>query len=136
MGGKPHVSATWSLHGTLGDFQCGQLQGRVDSSRPSLGIQNLDLDHRRVQGNFLCVNRSVSHLQPSADEANRVSAWPLPVADTYVRVSDLVASYRPMEDWPYAPQLYWRTNPLESVDRVLASLCLLISVQTQLLDTL
>jgi hypothetical protein len=48
---------------------------------------------------------------------------------------DLVAGYKPSEEWPYSPQIYWRAGTLDSVAGVVGSLSLLISVQTHLLDT-
>jgi hypothetical protein len=63
-------------------------------------------------------------------------AWPLPVVETYVRGDDFVAGYGPTDNWPYSPQLYWRANTLSEVERSLASMSLLVSVQTHLLDTL
>jgi hypothetical protein len=62
--------------------------------------------------------------------------WPLPVVEAYVRGDDFVAAYRPTNDWPYSPQLYWHANALSTIERSLASMSLLVSVQTHLLDTL
>ncbi len=63
------------------------------------------------------------------------ASWPLPVTEAYIRGNDLVASYQPSSDWPFSPQIYWRANGLQSVAGVLASMSLLVSVQTHLLDT-
>jgi hypothetical protein len=59
----------------------------------------------------------------------------LPLAEAYVRGSDLVASFRPTSDWPYSPQIYWHAGHLDFVPGVVGSLTLLVSVQTHLLDT-
>jgi hypothetical protein len=47
-----------------------------------------------------------------------------------------VGTYQATDDWPFSPQLYWRANSLRTVNGVLASLSLLVSVQTHLLDTI
>jgi hypothetical protein len=57
------------------------------------------------------------------------------VSDAYVRGSDVVASYQATNDWPYSPQIYWSADSTCSSAGVLASLSLLVSVQTNLLDT-
>ena len=76
-------------------------------------------------------------IECGADERcrTRASWWPLPVAESYVRGNDLVATYAPIDTWPYSPQVYSRKNALQLVDGVLGSLSLLLSVQTHLLDT-
>jgi hypothetical protein len=56
------------------------------------------------------------------------------VADAYVRGADLVATYKPTDNWPFSPQLYWRIHPVDNSEQ-LASQSLLVSVQTHLLET-
>jgi hypothetical protein len=66
---------------------------------------------------------------------NTAAAWPISVAEAYIRANDLVATYKPSDQWPFSPQLYWQANALRSAPGMLASLSLLVSVQTHLLDT-
>jgi hypothetical protein len=61
--------------------------------------------------------------------------WPLRTTEAYIRGHDLVASYEPAADWPFSPQLYWQADTMRHVAEVRASLSLLVSVQTHLLDT-
>jgi hypothetical protein len=118
--------AVWTLRGDVAELSSGILSGRIDASRPNSGLHDLALDGARHMASLLSVYRS--------DIANEKS-WPLPLAESYVRGNDLVASYQATDDWPFSPQLYWRSNSLGAVDGVLASASLLVSVQTHLLDT-
>jgi hypothetical protein len=117
----------WSLHGNVADLSCGKLSGRIDTSRPNAGLHDVAFDGARQMTSMLRAYRSDSRHEKS---------WPLPVAESYVRGNDLVASYQATDDWPFSPQLYWRANSLRAVDGVLASASLLVSVQTHLLDTI
>ncbi len=130
--------SVWSLHGTIGNLDCGELSGELDVARPYRGLHQSAFDHERVPLLIFRTRRSpaVRSAGGAAKDRNSDSfQWPLPVADAYVRVNDLVATYHPTNDWPYLPQLYWQAQTLQSVEGVLASLSQLVSVQTHLLDT-
>jgi hypothetical protein len=118
--------AVWSLQGNLAELNCGNLSGRIDTARPHSGLRETALGHPHGVSSLLGVHRV-------ADSGS--AGWPLMLTDTYVRGRDLVASYTPSNDWPFSPQLYWRAHPFQSIDGVLASMSLLVSVQTHLLDT-
>src|SRR4051794_6716645 len=95
-------------------------------------LHGVDAPFRRAR--ILRVHRCLE--EPSRHVIDRTAAaWPLRAADVYIRGDDLVASYEPAADWPFSPQLYWQSGPLRQLDGVCASLSLLVSVQTQLLDT-
>jgi hypothetical protein len=55
--------------------------------------------------------------------------------EAYVRGEDLVAAYRRTEGLPFDPQIYWRADRAGLPPGVLGSLSLLVSVQTDSLDT-
>src|SRR3954463_12575144 len=116
----------WKLHGNVAELNCGNISGRIDPSRPNQGLHHISLDGAKLATDLLRVYRS---------DVTDNKSWPLPVAESYVRGHDLVASYLATEDWPFSPQLYWQANSLRRVDGVLASASLLVSVQTHLLDT-
>jgi hypothetical protein len=118
--------AVWRLHGNVAELNFEKLSGRIDVSRPNLGLGVINAGGAQQTAELLRVYRS-----DSLDE----KSWPLAVAEFYVRGNDLVSSYQATEDWPFSPQLYWRANSLSAVDGVLASASLLVSVQTHLLDT-
>jgi hypothetical protein len=118
------------LEGTTAQLRRGTLSACIDVSRPDWGLRQLNWTGRELPGHLLAVGRWMETSSPDA-----TSAWPLPLADAYVRGDDLVAGYTPADDWPYTPQLYWNATPLPGVDAALASLSLLISVETHLLDT-
>jgi hypothetical protein len=122
------AASAWSLHGMVAKLNCGGLSGEVDVARPHIGL--FDCEEKRFA--LLAVSRPESI---EGDSNSPSSAWPLHVDNAYVRDGDLVATYRPDDDWPYSPQLYWHADTLESIQGVKASLSLLVSVQTHLLDT-
>lgn len=117
----------WSLNGNLANLHCGALIGQVDVAHPNLGLQRAAIDNMSIDGQLF---QSIREVDGSAE-----NEWPLPLTDVYNRGNDLVASYGPTDDWPYAPIIYWQANSLADVDDVQASLSFLISVQTHLLDT-
>ncbi|MEX0613042.1 MAG: hypothetical protein WD738_04555 [Pirellulales bacterium] len=114
----------WTLRGTVAELRRGTFSGRIDVSRPDLGLRQVKLNGQELPGHLVAVQRQAED-----------SEWPLRVVDCYVRGDDLVASYKPTGDWPYSPQLYWSADPLDGADGVLGSLSLLMSVETHLLDT-
>jgi hypothetical protein len=136
MDGPANARSNWLLQGAVAELHCGALSGQVDVAHPHLGLRQLSVDRVRIQGAFLRAIRSADTLAVEpAKNAQEADGWPLPVADAYVRGNDLVASYRSIDDWPYAPQLVWQANTLNSLEGVRASLSLLVSVQTHLLDS-
>ncbi|HEX5472406.1 MAG TPA: hypothetical protein VFW73_10990 [Lacipirellulaceae bacterium] len=114
----------WVLHGNEGELCCNTLAGQINTARPHEGLHNL-----RLSG----VPWPVVLL--SAYPEAEIECWPSPLGEAYVRGEDLVATYQATTNWPFSPQLYWRANSLESPGGVMASLSLLVSIQTQLLDT-
>jgi hypothetical protein len=116
----------WSLRGNVAELNCGKISGSLDVSRPNAGLHKVTFDGAHQPIDFLRSHRS---------DMGAEKSWPLPVAESYVRGNDLVATYLAVDDWPFSPQLYWRANSLCAVDGVLASASLLVSVQTHLLDT-
>jgi hypothetical protein len=127
MCNEVHERAVWSLHGNVAELSCGKLSGRVDATRPNAGLHNVTMDRALQATELIRIYRS--------DVADTMS-WCLPLAESYIRGDDFIASYEATEDWPFSPQLYWRANSLSAVDGVLASASLLVSVQTHLLDTM
>lgn len=115
----------WVLEDYCALLRENSLAGRIDVVHPDLGLQNVQVNECSLHGQLLNVQRG-------SDGPN---SWPLAVAETYVRGDDLIATYRPVEDWPYSPQIYWRTGALDRAEGLFGSLSLLVSVQTHLLDT-
>jgi hypothetical protein len=119
---------SWEFDDSTAELRCGQLSGQIDVSHPELGLHRLALDAQPFEASLLCVRRCD---EPTGDKTNR----PWPVADAYVRGSDLVAAYQPSDDWPFSPQIYWGANVWDAGPDRLSSLSLLVSVQTHLLET-
>jgi hypothetical protein len=113
----------WKFQRPVAELQCGSFVARVDASQPQLGVHGLCLHAQSIAG-------SLFSLTPSD-----VAAWPAALADAYVRGGDLVATYEPAKDWPYAPTNYWRAEQAAAGHGALATLSLLVSIQTNLLDT-
>jgi len=128
------LHSVWTLDGSIARIKSGALNGEIDIARPHLGIRQVEFDDGEVPCRFLLTRRGRDRAHNCIPRDNK-SSWPLTVADVYVRGNDLVASYRPEEEWPYAPQLYWQAAALQSISGVLGSMSHLVSVQTHLLDT-
>ena len=114
---------TWKFRQPIGELLAGALAANVDAGNPQLGLHKIRLRSHLLEGTLL------------AAVANDAAAWPAKLAEAYVRGDDLVASYSPSADWPYAPQIYWSAGPGIASSGVLAAVSLLVSIQTSLLDT-
>jgi len=121
----------WSLHGTSAELKSEYLSARIDLARPHLGLHAIAAPDSHAPTSILAVCR----ITETTAHSTAHNAWPLPVAESYIRGNDLVAGYEPEPDWPFSPQLYWQAGALRNVQGVFASMSLLVSVQTHLLDT-
>lgn len=133
-----NAGSHWSLQGNVGRLAYGPLSGDVDTTRPNSGLSVLEFDSDHRLGLLLGVIQIPCDQWLSQDDTKRgdeAKSWPLPLAETYVRGNDLVATYRASDNSPYSSQLYWRKATLDGVEGVVASISLLVSLQTQLLDT-
>lgn len=124
----PQDSEYWTLADQVADLRLDGVTARVDAGRPHLGVQQLRLDSVDFDA---ISDGSLLALAPS----DRAATWPAQLADAYVRGPDLVASYAGDENWPYAPQVYWSVAVDEPRREIVASLALVVSIQTNLLDT-
>lgn len=135
MGDAGAHQNTWTLANSAGELRHGAVRGSIDIAHPDRGLTNVVSNAQALRGHMLAIRRRSEATSHGVTSPESGSSWPLGVADAYVRGNDLVASYRPTEDWPYAPQLYWRANTLDDIPGVVSSLSLLVSVETHLLDT-
>jgi hypothetical protein len=119
----------------MGLLSGGHLSGRIDTARPQLGIHDVRLRGSEQPELLLGVYRGNELATAEGFTSGAAATWPLPLQEAYVRGADLVASYRPVAEWPFSPQLYWQANALRSVEGAIASVSLLVSVQTDLLET-
>jgi hypothetical protein len=120
--------SAWSLRGTVAVLNTGQLSAQVDISRPNLGAQHVQWSEPMLASSLLAVARD-------DDDDETQHAWPLSLADAYARGDDLIASYSPRDDWPFSMQVYWRAAQTDVHNESRTALSLLVSVQTNLLDT-
>ena len=131
-----HDASPWTLLDPLAEVRCGTLSGRIDISQPGLGLHQVALGAAPLSARLLCIthdDRPERLPSSDADLHGATTVWP--VADAYVRGSDLVAGYQPTADWPFSPQIDWRADVDQATTSSCAALSLYISVQTQLLDT-
>jgi hypothetical protein len=129
------IAGPWKLAGAVGTLAAGAITAMVDVQRPDLGLSTLCVEGHAIAGRLFCVKRELVDEVGRSPFKNRADGWPLAVKEVYARNADLVASFNAEEDWPYSPQIYWSSAALDSLDGVIGSLSLLVSVQTHLLDT-
>jgi hypothetical protein len=120
----------WKFDHPLGTLKCGALIGQLDVSQPHRGLHELRLESAALAGRICSVERECD-----AQYGSSATMWPANLVDAYVRGNDLVATYQATDAWPFAPQIYWRADTLPSIDKLFASVALLVSVSTHLLDT-
>lgn len=135
MPGVNSNTLPWELAGQHARFRYGPLVGNVNLALPQCGVDAVIESTRKVAMRLLAVSRIRSTPTPQTSIEHDAARWPLAVAEAYQRGDDVVAQYLPEVDWPFSPQIYWRANTFAANDQIIASLSLLISVQTQLLDT-
>jgi hypothetical protein len=116
-------AGVWRFASPVGELSCGSLAARVSAAEPQLGLHGLCIADHPAVGQLFAV-------LPGAQ-----AAWTAPLVDAYVRGADLVAAYGPASDWPYRPQIYWSAEALAASGGPLANLSVLVSIQTDLLDT-
>jgi hypothetical protein len=95
----------------------------VDVLRPQLGAGDI-----RFRGAPLSGWRLLAALRSESD-------WCLPLADSYVRGADLIATYEPQGGQQVCPQIYWRFLSRSGPSRPRQGLELIVSVQTDLLHS-
>jgi hypothetical protein len=125
----------WMLEPPLGRLSSGALSGRIDVSQPQLGLHALRMYGKPLDGELFAVAWQGVTDGASATANGRLADWPLELADAYVRAGDLVASFRPLPNWPFAPQIYWRAGVLDVLGTPCSTVSLLMSLQTHSLDT-
>lgn len=136
MRSKVVENSYWKLDGTVGRLLSGELTGAVDAFRPNRGIADIALSGQPIRGHFLGVHWKDPSAMCSADaDFEEQDSWPTKLAESYVRSGDLVARYHPAPEYPYALHIYWRVDVLPLANGVLGSLSVVVSVQTELLDT-
>ncbi len=119
------AAASWELV----DNHHAQLTGNsltalVDAHTPQQGLFHLAVGGQSLAGRLLAVR-----FLPDGGRTNSV------LAESYVRGDDLVATYVQVDEQPYRPQLYWRLQLAHDELQAMAAIYLLVSVQTNRLDS-
>lgn len=131
------LDSAWTLSSGEARLEERALRATIDPANPQRGLVAPAIHSRPIEGRLLSISRAepASATGANASQDSAASDWPLPLAETYVRGGDLVASYNASEEWPYAPQIYWSAGVLNDSQGAAASIAILLSVQTHLLDT-
>jgi hypothetical protein len=116
------TSEVWQLNGARARLSLARLQAEVPVDCPADGIEQL-----RFTGEPLTDVR-ILRWQAGCDAASD-----LQFADSYLRGSDLVATYAAIPPGQVQPQIYWRAVQDDSL--FAAGVELIVSVQTSLLDS-
>ncbi|MGD9632450.1 MAG: hypothetical protein AB7G28_03640 [Pirellulales bacterium] len=113
----------WLMFRRAAKLSGSTLQARVNLDRPDEGIQAFNATTDRCDFRLLSI---------SPDEHG---GWPAKLVDTYTRGGDTVAAYAGTESWPFAPQIYWTAETNQLGGAAVHSLSVVISIQTDRLDT-
>ncbi len=124
--------AHWKFDSRIASLHCGALAGRVDVSRPQLGVHELRVNNALMDG-YLLSAESAHETSVETPQSSEGARWPMKVADAYVRGGDLAASYATSPDSHYSPQIYWQLE--EKHMPAVCGVSLVVSVQTDLLDS-
>lgn len=108
----------WQLDGSIARIGLGQLTLTI----------SLAVGDRKVQ-----VHTPTDLLLATLWDMPAISRQPL--VDCYVRQGDLVCTLAPNDSFPFHTQLYWTLGTLQIHPTPVASLSLLVSLRTDLLDT-
>ncbi|HVA48513.1 MAG TPA: hypothetical protein VNH11_19265 [Pirellulales bacterium] len=113
---------SWQLNAARGNLQCGDLRASLDARTPARGLFDVRLTDRLPEGcGFLGVGID--------------AAAPDTLADLYHRGGDLIARYRQSLQRGFAAEVYWRAGLLHVGGGRFPYCDLLVSVETQLLDS-
>lgn len=131
------LDSAWTLSSGEAHLEERALRATIDPAQPQKGLVVPTIHSRPMEGRLLAISRAEPNPSTGANTSKDSAAgdWPLTLAETYVRGGDLVASYSASESWPYAPQIYWSAGALNDSHGAAASIEILLSVQTHLLDT-
>ena len=118
------AAATWQLDDHHARLTGDVLTAHLDAHAPQQGLFDLAVGGQSIDGHLLAVR-----FLPDGGPADSL------LAESYVRGNDLVATYAQVDERPYRPQLYWRLQPTPRALQAVAAIDLLVSVQTNLLDS-
>jgi hypothetical protein len=118
-----HDANPWNLERELATLAIGTARAQLDLRRPDCGLQSLSLNGISSDSRLLAIS------------SPGVTSWPAELIDSYVRGCDLVATYAARDDWPYRPQIYWTAETSAASSQTICTVSLVVSIQTNLLDT-
>jgi hypothetical protein len=119
-----HDANFWTLFRHAAKLTGCNLNALVNFERPDAGIRAVSASSG--EGDFRLLSISAS---------DHGREWPAKVVDTYSRGNDMVVAYAGTESWPFSPQIYWTVETNEVEGRAIHALSLVVSIQTDQLDT-
>jgi hypothetical protein len=119
-----HDANFWTLFRQAAQSAGCEPSALVNFDRPFVGIQANSSAAAGCDFRFLSI---------SSNEVG--DAWPAKVVETYTRGNDTVVTYAGTDAWPFAPQIYWTGEADHANEQTGHSLSLVVSIQTDRLDT-
>jgi hypothetical protein len=116
-------SGSWHVEANSARLELERASLVITPLDPAAGLTRLHLDKRPFAG-----------VHPLQVDLQRVETQRAAEIDFYVRGNDLIANYAERPAPAMRTQIYWRSAPL-SADGALAAVEVLVSVQTDLLDS-
>lgn len=128
----------WRLQRFEARLELERLTARLDLSQPADGLRDI-----RLAATTPTTLRAAPEQCPAPagmhvlgiDIPSRQPLDRQAIVESYVRGADLVTAYGESEAWPVRVDATWRAMPPSDACRTLASIDLVVSVRTELLDT-
>jgi hypothetical protein len=119
------ASSVWQIAEHLATLRAGALSGSLDVSDPAGGLLIDQVAGARIPPS--AIFQILLSIPPGAADSSAV--------DCFVRGTDLVATYAETAARQFRAQVYWRNSEQATDDEVAATVELILSVQTSLLDS-
>ena len=114
----------WQFHLPQASLRCGPFRASIDLTQPQRGLFDL-----------VCGDRGNLSAQLLGIDLPSQQAGAAAILEGYVRGSDLVAAYRPTDDWPVHVDARWKATASSPDSTAALTVELVVSVRTDLLDS-
>lgn len=118
-----HDANFWTLFRQAAAAEHCELKALVNFDRPEEGLVATSASARAGEFRLLSISSSDS------------GGWPAKLVESYARGSDTVTSYAGFDGWPFSPQIYWTVETIDVDGVEIHTLTLMLSIQTDRLDT-
>lgn len=121
---SPTIIHDWQIENQHATGSARAFHAKLDLAHPERGLESAQIAAIPAPAPLLAIAPT-----------ENASSWPAKLSDAYVRGHDLVTTYSGADAWPFSPTIYWSADEVQSTSEAIASLRLMISIQTHLLDT-